>query len=87
VTVPSAAAVSRALARGGRRPLPSGTPYSRQGLRVKRSASAVAMVVADYDSNVEGRWASADAEQILAAAGFSVARVNPTILRVEGRSA
>lgn len=80
-----AAAVSRALARGGRRPLPSGTGYRREGIHVKRTSSALAHVVAGFDSQVKANQALLDAAEILEDAGYTVERVNAVLLRVTGR--
>ena len=67
----SASAVSRALRVGGLRPLPSGTPYTREGLRVSRSLQRV-RVVADLDSEARAAELATLAAAILSEAGYTI---------------
>jgi hypothetical protein len=72
-TTTTASAVSAILRRGGFNPLGSGTPRSREGLRVSRSATDV-HVVADLDAaGAAGRMAD-DAAEILREAGYEIDR-------------
>lgn len=67
----SAAAISGALRRAGFNPLGSGTPRSRQGIRVTGSSGRV-RVVADLDSDRDAQAMATDARQALADAGYTV---------------
>jgi hypothetical protein len=69
-----ASAVSRALKEAGIRPLPSGTPRTREGLRVRRTIHPlyVAYVVADYDLDREALDVAIAARQALIGAGYRV---------------
>lgn len=59
----NAATISRKLAEGGHRPLGSGASRMRQGLRVRRSLSAIAFVSADYDGEGEAARAIVERER------------------------
>lgn len=71
----NAPAVSRALARGGLRPLPAETSRNREGIRVGRtSIPGVVSVVADFDSDATAARRSEAAAEILVEQGFTVER-------------
>lgn len=67
-----AAAVSRALRAGGLRPLPSGTPRSREGVRVSPSVFETVSVVVSIDAPRQCARVAADVEEVLADAGYTV---------------
>lgn len=67
----SAAAVSGALRRAGFNPLGSGSPRTREGIRVTGSRDRV-RVVADLDSDNAAKRLAEDAAMALAAHGFNV---------------
>ena len=73
--------VSRALRRAGFRPLPSGTPRTREGLRVSRAATHVVVLV-DLDSASAAARATDDVFDTLAAKGYVVDRVAPNRVNV-----
>lgn len=77
----SAASVSALLRRNGFNPLGSGTPRSREGLRVSQSVTGVA-VVADLDSEAAAASMSEEAELVMREAGYQVERFNDHIFRV-----
>jgi hypothetical protein len=68
-TKTNAAAVSATLRRAGFNPLGSGTPTTREGLRVKRSGDRV-YVVADLDANGASRRMAQDARDAMTEAGY-----------------
>lgn len=68
-----AAAVSRTLREAGMRPLPSGTPRSREGIRVSRtSLPATAYVSVDVDLPRKAARMAADVAEVLTEAGYAV---------------
>lgn len=74
-----AAAVSRKLREGGIRPLPSGTPITREGVRVSRSPVAdTARVAIDLDAPSASRRMADAVEEILVGAGYAVDRRETT---------
>jgi hypothetical protein len=68
----SAAAVSAALRRVGFNPLGSGTPRTREGIRVTGSSLERVRVVADLDSERAAVDLAIAARQALIGAGYSV---------------
>lgn len=80
----NASSVSRTLREGGLRPLPSGTPAHREGLRVKRGLGYVVVAVS-VDSAREQAALADDAHDILVRAGLDVRRTQPNILFVTER--
>jgi hypothetical protein len=79
-----AAGVSRALRAQGIRPLPSGTPRGREGVRVGKGGldgtALVSVVIWDSPGH-EARLAAA-VDEALAATGYTVHRVDDTMWRV-----
>jgi hypothetical protein len=69
----SPATVSAAIRKAGLRPLPSGTPVTRQGVRVSRSGlPGVVRVLADYDGEGKARRTASDLAEVLTDAGYDV---------------
>lgn len=68
-----AAAVSRALRAGGIRPLPSGTPRDREGVRVSSSILESASVTVSIDAPGARARLAAAVEEALTAASYHVA--------------
>jgi hypothetical protein len=67
----AAASVSAALHRNGFHPLPSGTPFSREGLRVRQSLTEV-HVNADLDDDAAALAMTADVSAVLTELGYTV---------------
>lgn len=85
-TTLQASAVSRKLRAGGLRPLPSGTPRSREGVRVSQTPGHVS-VLADVNAPSLAVVLADTAFAILAAANYRVERISDTLLWVyEARS-
>lgn len=78
-----AAGVSRALTKQGLRPLPSGTPITREGVRVGRFSDTRASVRVDIDAPVRAKRTADDIAEALAAAGYAVERRTDTTMYVE----
>jgi hypothetical protein len=64
--------VSRALRSAGFNPLASGSPFTRQGLRVRQSGTGRVRVTADVDSPREARDLAIAARQALIGAGWTL---------------
>lgn len=80
-----AAAVSATLRRQGLRPLPSGTPLARQGVRVRRGPlPGTASVHVDIEMPRRAARIAADIAEVLAEAGYTVEpnELDPTILNI-----
>lgn len=73
-----AAVVSSTLRRAGIRPLPSGTPRGREGVRVSRGVggATIAHVSVLIDSTRERKSLTDDVAAALTAAGYNVERGN-----------
>lgn len=70
-----AAGVSRALRVRGLRPLPSGTPITREGVRVSRGPlDNTASVRVDIDRPITAERTADDIEKTLTEAGYTVTR-------------
>jgi hypothetical protein len=76
----TAAAVSRVLRAGGLRPLGSGTPAHREGVRVSGQFVRISV-----DSPSRERALGDDVVAILVAAGYDVERVSDRIIRWAGQ--
>ncbi len=74
----SAAVLSRVLRAGGLRPLPSGTPHSREGIRVSGDYVRIAV-----DSDRLAASLADDARRILTGAGYNVTTIGPRVLRAD----
>lgn len=70
-----AAGVSRTLRVAGLRPLPSGTPITREGVRVSRGhRDNTASIRVDIDRPIAAERTAADIEETLTEAGYSIER-------------
>lgn len=77
----SSASVSRQLRVAGFRPLPSGTPRTREGIRVSGKKGRV-IVAASFDSESTGARRAADLAAVLNELGYDVRHITPTLLSV-----
>lgn len=84
-TKTNAAAVSAMLRRAGFNPLGSGTPRTREGLRVSRSGINV-YVVADLDLNGASRRMAQDAREAATEAGYETADAGAAAFYVTGKN-
>lgn len=80
----TAASVSGALRRGGLNPLGSGTPRTREGIRVSGGLFGV-RVTADLDNEGDARALALEAAQVLGAAGYEFSYERWNALRVTGK--
>jgi hypothetical protein len=69
----SAQHVSQSLRIGGLRPLPSGTPYTREGIRVKQQGQSVRISI-DVDGGGSRRALADSIEELLTAARYVFSR-------------
>lgn len=84
MTKTTAAAVSAALRRAGFNPLGSGTPTTREGIRVRGGREVY--VVADLDSDRAAARMAQDAREALTEAGYATADAGDASFYVTGKS-
>lgn len=78
----NAQSISRFLAKSGHRPLPSGTPSWREGIRVKNSLTCIARITVDLDSARQAKERTDEIQALLEDAGHTVERAHDYALRV-----
>lgn len=73
MTSTNASSISRLLRQAGFNPLGSGTPRSREGIRVSGSVVGVTVAV-DFDSVNDSEETAAEVERVLVGAGLDCER-------------